>query len=159
VARDRGEPQLERLALEVLGAAALGTGDAGTALDLAQQAVALGRTTGHRLFEATSLSDVAVALRHLGRLTEALDRHAEALRILEETGERQFALQILVPYAETCLAAGDRDAAVTNYRAARDGATSLGLRHLAAVAGAALDRVTGVPSRPGTPPQPQPGTA
>jgi tetratricopeptide (TPR) repeat protein/transcriptional regulator with XRE-family HTH domain len=157
-ARDRGDPMLERQCLDVLGPATLGLGDADTALELAQQAVALGRATGHRLFEASSLSDVAIALRHLGRLDEALDRHAEALRIVEEAGERQFVLQVLVPYAETCLAAGDRDAAVAHYRAAREGATALGLRHLATIAGDALARSTGVPSRPGTPPQHQSAT-
>jgi tetratricopeptide (TPR) repeat protein/transcriptional regulator with XRE-family HTH domain len=140
------DPQLERQCLDVLGPATLGLGDAETALELATRAVDLGKETGHRLFEAISLSDAAVALRHLGRLDEALARHAEALRIVEEAGERQFVLQILIPYAETRIAAGDRDTAEDYLRTALEGAEALGLRHLAALA-------RGVPSRPGTPSQ------
>ncbi len=116
----------------------------------------LSQVTGYRLYEASSLSDVAVALRHLGRLEDALARHAQALKIAEEAGEAQFELGVLIPYAQTCLAAGDREAAAGHYRAALDIATSLGLRHLGAVAGdalAELERPIGVPSRPGTPRQ------
>jgi tetratricopeptide (TPR) repeat protein len=156
VARELGEPLLERLCLDVLGPATLGLGDVATALDLAEQAVAHSRATGHLLFKASSLSDVAVALRHLGRMEDALASHAQALGIAVEAGERQFALGILIPYAKTCLAAGDRDAAVGHYRAALDIATSLGLRHLVSVAGDALAELgcaDGVPSRPGTPRQ------
>ncbi|MBO3746102.1 helix-turn-helix domain-containing protein [Streptosporangiaceae bacterium NEAU-GS5] len=136
----RLDRQKERMCLDTLGRAALGLGDAETALDFAERALALNRGTRHQIFEAISLTDAAVALRHLGRGEEAAARHAEAMRILEEAGERHRMVRSLLPYAEACLVTGDGDAAARHFRQALDIATADGLGHLAPVARAGLTR-------------------
>ncbi|MEU7860228.1 tetratricopeptide repeat protein [Nonomuraea sp. NPDC049141] len=133
--------QKERMCLDVLGRAALGLGDARTALDCAEQALTLNRGTRHQIFETISLTDAAVALRHLGRVEEATARHAEAMRILEGGGERHRMVQSLLPYAEACLAMGDRDAAARHFQEALEIATADGLSYLASAARAGLTRV------------------
>ncbi|WP_438489902.1 ATP-binding protein [Streptomyces sp. S186] len=134
--------QAERMCLDVLGRAALGLGDVRTALDFAEQAVALNRATRHPVFEAASLTDAAVALRHLGRTEEATARHTEALRILERAGEPHRMVRSLLPYAEACLATGDRDAAARHFQAALESATAHGLNYLVPAARAGLARVS-----------------
>ncbi|HWD79365.1 MAG TPA: tetratricopeptide repeat protein, partial [Kribbella sp.] len=99
--------QTARMCLDVLGRAALGLGDLEGALDYAEQAVAVSQATQHAIFEANSLTDVAVALLHLGRQDEAEARQAEAVRILEQAGEPDRLVRGLLPYAEACLATGD----------------------------------------------------
>ena len=113
-----------------------------TALDLAEQAVALNRATRHPIFEATSLTDAAVALRHLGRAEEATARHAEAIRILERAGEPHRMVRGLLPYAEACLATGDRDAAARHFQAALEIATAHGLSYLVPAARTGLARAS-----------------
>ncbi|GGV09121.1 hypothetical protein GCM10010260_54160 [Streptomyces filipinensis] len=134
--------QKERMCLDVLGRAALGLGDAETALDLAEQAVALNRATRHPVFEAASLTDTAVALRHLGRAEEATARHSEAMRILERAGEPHRMVRSLLPYAQACLATGDRDTAVRHFRAALEISTANGLTYLMPAGRAGLARVS-----------------
>ncbi|GAA5001440.1 tetratricopeptide repeat protein [Actinopolymorpha pittospori] len=126
--------QKERMCLDVLGRAALGLGDAQTALDLSEQAVALSRATRHPIFEATSLTDAAVALRRLGRAEEATATHAEVMRILERAGEPHRMVRGLLPYAQACLAAGDRDTAAGHFQAALQLATAHGLTYLVSAA-------------------------
>ncbi|MBO3737404.1 ATP-binding protein [Actinoplanes flavus] len=141
--------QTERRCLEVLGRAALGLGDARTALDFAEQAVALDRATRHPIFEAASLTDAAVALRHLGRAEEATARHAEAMRILERAGEPHRIVLCLLPYARACRDTGDPDAAARHFRAALATATTHRLDYLVSAARAGLDRVSRpVPGHP-----------
>ncbi|WP_351232289.1 tetratricopeptide repeat protein [Streptomyces sp. NPDC002133] len=123
--RARGDLQLERMCLDVLASAALGLGDAQSALELSQQAVAHSRATGHQIFEAVSLTDAAVATRHLGRLAEALTLHEEAHRITEATGEQQYAIGVLISYGETCRLAGDPVVAQRHLRSALDLAIAL----------------------------------
>jgi tetratricopeptide (TPR) repeat protein/transcriptional regulator with XRE-family HTH domain len=134
--------QTERMCVDVLGRAALGLGDAGTALDFAEQAVALNRLTGNPIFEAASLTDTAVALRHLGRAEEAAVRHAEAVRILERAGEPHRTVRSLLPYAEACLATGDPDEAARHFQAALEIATAHGLTYQVPAARAGLARVS-----------------
>ncbi|GIH16877.1 hypothetical protein Raf01_50490 [Rugosimonospora africana] len=134
--------QKERMCLDVLGRAALGLGDTQTALDLAEQAVALNRATRHPIFEAISLTDTAVVLRHLGRTEEATSGHAEAMRILERAGEPHRMARILLPYAEACLATGDRDVAARHFQAALEIATAHGLDYLVSAARTGLARVS-----------------
>ncbi|MGI5152922.1 ATP-binding protein [Plantactinospora sp. CA-294935] len=134
--------QTERMCLEVLGRAALGLGDARTALDLAEQSVALNRATRHPIFEAASLTDTAIALRHLGRAEEAVARHAEAVRILERAGEPHRVVRSLLPYAEACLATGDRDAAARHFQAVLEIATAHGLDYVVPAARAGLARLS-----------------
>jgi tetratricopeptide (TPR) repeat protein/transcriptional regulator with XRE-family HTH domain len=134
--------QKERMCLDVLGRAALGLGDAQTALGFAEQAVALNRATRHPIFEATSLTDTAVALRHLGRTDEATARHAEVMRILERAGEPHRMVRSLLPYAQACLATGDRDAAARHFQEALEIATAHGLNYLVSAARAGLARVS-----------------
>ncbi|MFI6316369.1 hypothetical protein ACIBG8_02565 [Nonomuraea sp. NPDC050556] len=110
-ARDIGDRHLEAIGLRVLGAVALGEGDAAGAMDLFRTALAHARATGYRMAEALSLTDVAEAARAQGR------------------GERPRAIPILIPYGETCLVAGDRDEAIRRLHEALDLATALGLRH------------------------------
>lgn len=134
--------QRERICLDVLGRAALGDGDAQAALDLAEQAVALNQETGHHIFEATSRTDAAVALRHLGRADEATAMHAEAMRILEAAGERYRMARSLLSYAQGCLATGDPDAAARHFRAVLEVATAAGLGYLVSAARTGLDQVS-----------------
>ncbi|MEV4760058.1 tetratricopeptide repeat protein [Micromonospora sp. NPDC049559] len=134
--------QTERMCLDVLGRAALGLGDAPTALDFAEQAVALNRATRHPVLEAASLTDTAVALRHLGRTEEAEARHAEAMRILERAGEPHRMVRGLLPYAEACLATGDPDAAAGHFRTALEIGTGHGLDYVVAAARTGLARVS-----------------
>ncbi|WP_440068628.1 ATP-binding protein [Streptosporangium sp. OZ121] len=125
IARKRNDPQRERLCLDVLASAALGLGDPGTALELSRQAVAHSRETGHQIFEAVHLTNAAVATRHLGRAEEALALHAEAHRIIEATGEQQYAIGVLTSYGETCRLAGDPVTAERHLRRALELATVL----------------------------------
>ncbi|MGX7671429.1 ATP-binding protein [Plantactinospora sp. DSM 117369] len=134
--------QTERMCLEVLGRAALGLGDARTALDFAEQSVALNRATRHPIFEAASLTDTAIALRHLGRAEEAVARHAEAVRILERAGEPHRVVRSLVPYAEACLATGDRDAAARHFQAVLEIATAHDIDYVLPAARAGLARLS-----------------
>ncbi|GAA3574476.1 hypothetical protein GCM10022419_064520 [Nonomuraea rosea] len=134
--------QKERMCLDVLGRAALGLGAAQTALDLAEQAVALSRATRHPVFEAISRTDVAVALRHLGHAEEATAMHAEAMLMLEEAGEPHRMVRSLLPYAKACLATGDRDAAARHFQEALEIATAHGLSYLASAAQAGLAPVS-----------------
>jgi tetratricopeptide (TPR) repeat protein/transcriptional regulator with XRE-family HTH domain len=136
----RLDRQKERMCLDVLGRAALGLGDARTALSFAEQAVALSRATRHPIFEATSLTDAAVALRHLDRAEQATARHAEALRTLERAGEPHRMVRCLLAYADACLATGDRDAATRRFQTALDIATGHDLDYLVPVARAGLAR-------------------
>lgn len=129
--RVRDDPQLERLCLDVLAAATLGLGDAQTALELSLRAVARSRVTGHQIFEAVSLTDAAVATRHLGRIDEALALHATARRIIEETGERQYAIGVLTSYGETHRLAGDPAEAERHLDRALELATDLDMPALA----------------------------
>ncbi|MBE1488304.1 ATP-binding protein [Plantactinospora soyae] len=134
--------QTERWCLEVLGRAALGLGDARTALDLAEQTVALNRVTRHPILEAASLTDAAVALRHLGRTEEAAARHAEAVHILERAGEPHRVVLSLLPYAEACLVTGDRDAAARHFQAALDIGTAHGIDYVVSAARTRLARAS-----------------
>lgn len=134
--------QTERVCLDLLGRAAFGLGDVQTALDFAVQAVEVNRETRHPIFEAASLTDAAVALQHLGRTDEATARHAEALRILEAAGEPHRMVRSLLPYAEACLATGDRDAAAERFQAALELATAHGVDYLIPAARAGLVRAS-----------------
>lgn len=134
--------QTERMCLDVLGWAALGGGDAEAALDFAEQSAEINRTTRHTVFEAISLTDVAVALRHLGRTEEADARHAEAVRILERVGEPHWMTRSRLLYAESCLATNDRDAAARHARAALEIATASGIDYLVPQARSALAQVS-----------------
>jgi tetratricopeptide (TPR) repeat protein/transcriptional regulator with XRE-family HTH domain len=122
--------QTERMCLDVLGWAALGRGDAEAALDFAEQSAEINRTTRHAVFEAISLTDVAVALRHLGRIEEATAPHAEAVQILERVGEPHWLARSHLLYARSCLAAGDRDAAARHCLEALKTATANGIDYL-----------------------------
>ncbi|WUW19486.1 helix-turn-helix domain-containing protein [Streptomyces sp. NBC_01463] len=134
--------QKERMCLDVLGRAALGLGDARTALDLAERAVAINRETRYPVFEAISRTDAAVALRHLGAVDEATTAHAEALLILEEAGEPHRMVRSLLLYAEACLVTGDREAAARRFRVALEIATTQGVTYLEPAARAGLARVS-----------------
>jgi tetratricopeptide (TPR) repeat protein/transcriptional regulator with XRE-family HTH domain len=143
------DPQSERACLDVLGRAALGQGDALAALDLAEQAVALNRSTRHQVFEATSLSYTAIALRHLGRVEEASARYAEAVRILDRIGEPHQLVRISLSYAEACLVTGDADTAVGLFEMALELSTAHGLDYLVAPSRAGLARASRpVPGQP-----------
>ena len=134
--------QTERMCLDVFGWAALGQGDAEAALDFAARSTEISRTTGHAVFEAVSLTDVAVALRHLGRLEEATTGHTEAVRILERVGEPHWRARSLLAYAEACLALGDQDAAARHFRAVLELATALALDYLVPKARSGLTQAT-----------------
>ncbi|MEV0719689.1 helix-turn-helix domain-containing protein [Asanoa sp. NPDC050611] len=148
------DQQTERMCLELLGRAALGMGDARTALEFAEQTVAISRATRHPIFEAAGLTDTAVALRHLGHLDDAAARHAEAMRIVEQAAEPHRIVRSLIPYAEACLATGDPEAAARHFEAALEVATGHGLEHAVNAARAGLAQLSRpVPGHsPGNPP-------
>jgi tetratricopeptide (TPR) repeat protein/transcriptional regulator with XRE-family HTH domain len=131
---DGQDRQTERMCLDVLGRAALGLGDSQAALRYAEQALALNRATRHPIFEAASLTDTAVALRHLGRAEEAAARQSEAMRILERVGEPHRIARSLLPYAQACLDTDDREAAARHFQAVLEIATVHGLDYLVAAA-------------------------
>jgi tetratricopeptide (TPR) repeat protein/transcriptional regulator with XRE-family HTH domain len=142
--------QTLRMCLDVLGWAALGEGDARSALDFAEQAHALNRSTRKPLFEAASHTDLAVALRHLDRTAEAAVAHAEAVRILERLGEDLALARSQMSYAQACLVMGDPAAAEPGFRAALEIYAAHGLSHLMPAAHAGLSRVSRpVPGHPG----------
>jgi tetratricopeptide (TPR) repeat protein len=122
--------QTARMCLDVLGRAALGLGEVETALDFAEQAVAVSQATRHAIFEAISLTDVAVALLHLDRTEEAAVRQAEAVRILERAGEPYQLVRAHLLYAEACAATGSRDTAAPQFKAALELAAAQGLDDL-----------------------------
>lgn len=130
--------QTARMCLDVLGRAALGLGDVQGALDLAEQAVAISRATRHAIFEANSLTDVAIVLLHLGRQAEAAASQAEAVRILEVAGEPDRLVRAHLPYARACLATGDPEMAARHFQEALDVATVHGLDYLVPEARAGL---------------------
>ncbi|MFD3404026.1 ATP-binding protein [Kribbella sp. NPDC058693] len=134
--------QTARMCLDVLSQAALDLGDAQTALDLAEQAVDINRETHHAFFEAISLADVAVALLHLGRPEEAAARQAEAIAILELAAEPDRLVRVHLPYAEACLATGNRDTAARHFQEALEIATAHGLDYLAPEARSGLSRAS-----------------
>ena len=134
--------QTARMCLEVLGQAALGLGDAQTALDLAEQAVVLNRVTHHAFFEAISLADVAAALLHLGRVEDAADRHAQAVAMLELAGEPDRLARVHLQFAKACLGTGDRDMAARHFQEVLDLATAHGLDYLAPEAQSGLSRAS-----------------
>ena len=143
--------QSERVCLDVLGWVALGQGDARAALDFAEQALALTRSSRYPIFEAGSLTDTAIALRHLGRAAEAEARNGEAVRLLHQAGEPTLTVRAILPYAQACLDTGDPVEAGTWFRAALEIATAHGLEHLAPAARAGLSRVSRpVPGHRGT---------
>ncbi|HWS32636.1 MAG TPA: helix-turn-helix domain-containing protein [Actinoplanes sp.] len=127
-ARD-ADPQTRRMYLDVLGWAALGEGDAAAALDYAQQCLELNRAARNPVFQASSLTDVAIALRHLGRPAEADARQAEALSIPDLAGEPPALARCLIDYAQACLDTGDPGAAETGFETARDLVATHGLSH------------------------------
>jgi tetratricopeptide (TPR) repeat protein len=134
--------QTARMCLDVLGRAALGLGDVQGALDFAEQSVAVSQATRQAIFEANSLTDVAVALLHLGRPEEAAARQAEAVRILEGSGEPDRLVRALLPYADACVAIGDRESASRDFQAALDVATAHGLDYLVPAARTGLSRAS-----------------
>lgn len=134
--------QTARMCLDVLGRAALGLGNVKGALDFAEQAVAVSQATGHAIFEANSLTDVAVALVHLGRAEEAAARQAEAVSILEEAGEPGRLVRAHLPYAEACLTTGDRATAARHFQDALELATAHGLDYVVPVARSGLSRAS-----------------
>ncbi|MET9270588.1 tetratricopeptide repeat protein [Kribbella sp. NPDC003557] len=134
--------QTARMCLDVLGRAALGLGDLEGALDFAEQSVAVSQATRHAIFEANSLTDVAVALLHLGRADEAAARQLEAVQILERAGEPGRLMRAYLPYAEACLATGRRETAARHFREALEIASGHGLDHMAAEARDGLSRAS-----------------
>ncbi|WP_329002272.1 helix-turn-helix domain-containing protein [Kribbella sp. NBC_00709] len=139
---DRLDRQTERMCCDVLGQAALGLGEFQEALSFAEQAVALNRATRNSVFEAASLTDVAVVLRHLGRSEEADGKQAEAVRILERVGEPHRLARIQLPYAEACLATGDRVTAACHFQLVLELATGHGLDYLVPEARSGLARAS-----------------
>ena len=135
---ETADRQTARMCLDVLGRAALGLGDAAGALDYAEQAVAISQATGHVLFEANSLTEVAIALLHLGRAEDAEARQSEAVRILEEAGEPDRLVRAHLPYARACRAVGDGDSAARYFQEALEVATAHGLEYLVPEARAGL---------------------
>jgi tetratricopeptide (TPR) repeat protein/transcriptional regulator with XRE-family HTH domain len=132
--------QSERVYVELLGRIALGQGDATTALDLAEQAVALNQATRQPVFEAASLTDVAIALRHLGRVEQSSTRYAEAARLLDRAGEPHRLARISLQYAEACRATGDQDTAAQQFAAVLELATTHGIDYLLAPSREGLSR-------------------
>ncbi|GAB2605148.1 ATP-binding protein [Kribbella endophytica] len=128
-------------ALVTLGAATGGTDPEG-AIAYLTEALRLAREDDHLQNQAWCLNYLAVALRQAGRYDEALADHRRALQIVEDSTERQWAVNFLNSYAETCRAAGLVDEAREVYRQALDLAESTGYADEATVARQGLTSVS-----------------
>jgi len=104
-------------ALVTLGAA-IGPSDPAAAIEHLTEALRLARADDHLQNQAWCLNYLAVAYRHAGRYEEALTEHSRALELVEESAERQWAVNFLNSYAETCWKAGHTDDALRLYREA-----------------------------------------
>jgi tetratricopeptide (TPR) repeat protein len=128
-------------ALVTLGAATGGTDPEG-AIAYLTEALRLAREDDHLQNQAWCLNYLAVALRQAGRYDEALVDHRRALQIVEDSTERQWAVNFLNSYAETSLAAGLVDEARELYQQALELAESTGYAHEATVARQGLTSVS-----------------
>ncbi|MFI5893879.1 hypothetical protein ACIA5D_27640 [Actinoplanes sp. NPDC051513] len=104
--------------------------------DPLSEAIALLQLAEIRLYVA----DPAAAAELLRRATALLPPGEDAIRVRVRTGLGQALVQL--PYAEACLAMGDRDAAARHFRAALEIATAHGIDYLASAAGDGLARVS-----------------
>ncbi|MGW5313047.1 helix-turn-helix domain-containing protein [Nocardia thailandica] len=95
---------------------ALAEDDPATALTHLDTALTLAREDAHKHNEAWCLNCQGVALRSMGRLDEALERHRAAFELLDELFEEQWKIHFLNAYAETCRLAGLEERAVALYR-------------------------------------------
>jgi len=120
-------------ALVTLGAAT-GAVDPEGAIDHLTEALRLAREDDHVQNQAWCLNYLAVALRQAGRYDEALANHRRALQLVEDSAERQWAVNFLNSYAETCLAAGLAEQARAIYAEALELAEATGYAHEAKVA-------------------------
>ncbi|WP_246001947.1 ATP-binding protein [Allorhizocola rhizosphaerae] len=71
-------------------------------------------------------NNLAVALRIMGSLGEALEHHRQAFELLEPLAEAQLEFEFLHAYAETCRAAGRHDEALASHERALSLAQKLG---------------------------------
>ncbi|MFE3541454.1 tetratricopeptide repeat protein, partial [Nocardia sp. NPDC059177] len=98
------------------------------ALAQLDQALAAARADGHKHNEAWCLNCQGVALRRMGRYSEALDAHRAAFALLDELFEEHWKIHFLNSYAETCRLAGLPAEALRRYRETLDLAPELGYR-------------------------------
>jgi hypothetical protein len=123
IAREQSGAEREAHVLGFLSAAHLGAGDAVSARSLAQEAVAVARERGTRMYELHAQLALARALRAesgaraADDIERCLDR-ADAL--LEETGSRVYAPQILEERARLDALRGRSDTARQRLADARE---------------------------------------
>ena len=138
-------PEAENLmvrvqALRLLGHARLAQDDAGSALEIFQEAAAVSRATGHDSFVAAGRGDVAEALSRLGRDAEALDEGEAAVSWSADNSEIHRELHMREAFGRICLAAGDFERAAEQFRRSLEMAEPRGYRWVAEQARSGLER-------------------
>lgn len=113
-----------RTALVTYGAAITPT-EPTRALEYLRRAYVLAEADDHPYDVAWALNYLAVALRHAGRLDEAMASHQEALTLLEGFNEPQAAVHFLNDFGATCRAAGDVKQALDLHRRALEMAVEM----------------------------------
>ncbi|ACU71693.1 transcriptional regulator, XRE family [Catenulispora acidiphila DSM 44928] len=134
------DPTPRITSLRVLGRARLSDGDLPGAVTYFQEAEAACRDNQDASFAAICQGDVAEALSRLGRHAEALDRHEAALAWATDFGDVYREIYLREAFARSCLAAGDPDRAVDQFRQALALAEPRGYRHVAGLARDGLAR-------------------
>ncbi|HEY1177538.1 MAG TPA: tetratricopeptide repeat protein, partial [Phytomonospora sp.] len=112
---DHGIPY--RTALVTYGAA-IAPAEPVKALEYLRKAYVLAEADDHPYDVAWALNYLAVALRHAGRLDEAIESHREAMALLEELNEQQAAVHFLNDFGATYRAAGRTEEALDAHRRA-----------------------------------------
>ncbi|MEV0643689.1 tetratricopeptide repeat protein [Phytomonospora sp. NPDC050363] len=114
-----GDGIAHRAAL-VTYAAAIAPADPATAIEHLRRVCVLSEADDHDYDLSWALNYLAVALRHAGRLDEAVATHREAMALLGELGEHQAAVHFLNDFGDTCRAAGRDAEALELHRHALD---------------------------------------
>ena len=154
IARDRRAVLVvEGNILASLAEARLGSGDRVQALELAREAVAVGRRCGTRVNECAGHLALARALLATdGAKARNEVEHAlgEALRLVEETGARSYTPEICVERAELARLSGDAAARQRELREAHRLFTEMGAtaraEQVARELGSSTESTSGIPS-------------
>ena len=105
------DPRLDALMADTEATVELDAGKADRALALAEEAIALSRTTDHSKALLDALATRARALSALGRNEEAAASFEEAAKLAEKQGPASRRRQILSAWADTLAALGRHDEA------------------------------------------------
>ncbi len=126
LSRSSNSPWDESLALGNLALCQLGLGDINKALELYNQAIALARKTGYRVYEADWHKGKGSALRRAGRYDAAQQEYRQAVAVYEAAGKKQKMVEALGDLGLLYLALGDVTEAEKQFRRALALALAIG---------------------------------